>query len=490
MLLLFMLFFPILFLSLLGMLSANLYEKADHYDVKKQQAFIPVFNVHQWLLITGRPRWWMILLFVPIFNFFTIFIMVLDLLKSFEKRGFVDYLAGIFVPFVYLPIVSADRSLYYSGPAAEMERQNKSEKSTTREWIDALIFAVIAATIIRTFIVEAYTIPTSSMERTLLVGDFLFVSKFHYGARVPNTPVAFPFAHHTMPVIGTKAYSELVHLDYYRLPGLQEIERNDIVVFNYPMEYRERPVDKRENYIKRCVAVPGDKLEIKDGALFVNDEKAFQPEKMQHIYKVKTDGGTLTRKTMGDFEIKEEQGLGEANTFGYHTSLGTANKLQELERVKSSERLIIPKGQKMGGQDCFPPKSKYHQWNIDQYGPIMIPRKGETVTLTKENIGLYKLIITVYEGNKIELRNGKFFINGEETKDYTFKMDYYFMMGDNRHNSLDSRYWGFVPEDHIVGKAWVIWFSLNDINQSLLDKVRWSRLFTAIHGDEINAGLE
>ncbi len=482
MLLAFMLFFPIIFLSLMGMLSANLYEKADHYDVKKKDAFIPVFNVHQWLLITGRPRWWMALLFLPIFNFFTIFIMVLDLLKSFEKRSVVDYLGGIFVPFIYLPIVNADSAIYYSGPAAELERQQNSEKSTTREWIDALIFAVIAATIIRTFIVEAYTIPTSSMERTLLVGDFLFVSKFHYGARVPNTPIAFPFAHHTMPLIGTKAYSELIKLPYYRLPGLQEIERDDIVVFNYPMEYRQRPVDKRENYIKRCVAVPGDEMELIDGEMFVNGDMAFQPEKMQHIYQVKSKGGILPKKTKLSLEIKEDARIPNSPDQGVHTSRGTAEKLEEMDRVVSVDRVIIPKGSKMGGQDVFPANSKYHPWNIDQFGPLTVPSKGETVTLTKENIQLYKLIITVYEGNKIELRNGKFIINGQETREYTFKMNYYFMMGDNRHNSLDSRYWGFVPEDHIVGKAWVIWFSLNDINEGLMDKVRWSRLFTSIPG--------
>jgi len=357
-------------------------------------------------------------------------------------------------------------------------KKSDREKSKTREWLDAIVFAVIAATIIRSFFIEAYTIPTSSMEKSLLVGDFLFVSKVHYGPRIPMTPLAFPFAHHTMPLIGTKAYLEWINLPFYRLPGFADIKNNDVVVFNYPME-DFRPVDKRENYIKRCIGIPGDTLSIVNRMVFINDKPAGFPENSQFNYFVQTTGTGINPKVLEKLDITEGDRLPAPGSFRLTLTQNNVDKLHAYKTIKKIDVISRPKDYK--GEDVFPHDFDSFLWNIDTYGPIYIPKKGETVDLDLVNISLYKRLITVYEGNELELnkKTGKIFINGKKVDSYTFKLDYYFMMGDNRHNSLDSRFWGFVPEDHIVGKALFLWLSL-DPNGTFLDKVRWSRLFSLV----------
>jgi len=352
-----------------------------------------------------------------------------------------------------------------------------TKKSGIREWFDAVIFAVIAATIIRMFLIEAFTIPTPSMEKSLLVGDFLFVSKINYGPRIPNTPLSFPFAHHTMPLTNeTKSYSESIHLPYFRLPGFSNIENNDVVVFNYPME-DFRPVDKRENYIKRCVGIPGDKLRVVNKTLYINDSIAEAPEGMQHSYHVKTDGSSLNRKILERLDITEG-GL-VSNQGDYRLSLTKQNadilgsRFANVQKVKTN---CDPENYQ---DEYIFPQSKEFLFNKDNFGPITIPKKGEVIELSIQNIALYHRLITIYEGNTLEINNGKIIINGKESTSYKFSMNYYFMMGDNRDNSLDSRYWGFVPEDHIVGKAVFIWLSL-DKNGSFFNRIRWSRLFSSI----------
>jgi signal peptidase I len=353
----------------------------------------------------------------------------------------------------------------------------KKKKSATREWIDAIIFAVIAATIIRTFFIEAYTIPTSSMEKSLLIGDFLFVSKVSYGPRIPNTPLAFPFAHHTLPLTkSAKSYVEWIKIPYYRLWGFSDIKNDDVVVFNYPME-DFRPVDKRENYIKRCVGIPGDSLQVKDRILFVNGKQAAMPEKMQHKYQVITDGSAFNPKTLSKLDITEGGKLSEGN-FQLTLTEENSQHVSKFSNVKKVLPIIERKGRYEGY--TFPSDSSF-PWNIDNYGPIYIPKKGVTVDLTLKNLPMYERLITIYEGNELKKDNGKIYINGAEVSSYTFKMDYYFMMGDNRQNSEDSRFWGFVPEDHIVGKAVFIWFSWDSNASGLFDKIRWSRLFSLIH---------
>jgi signal peptidase I len=361
----------------------------------------------------------------------------------------------------------------------------KKKKSATREWVDAIVFAVIAATLIRTFFIEAYVIPTPSMERSLLVGDFLFVSKVNYGARTPMTPIAFPFAHHTMPLIGTKAYWDGLELPYYRLPGFSDIKKGDVVVFNYPQDtINNRPVDKRENYIKRCQGTPGDTLSVVDGQVYVNRKAMPNPPGEEMEYSYTTSGMDINPQILDELNIT----LYEGHQFPAMTK-ESANTLKGYSNVKSLTTIIAPKGKSDIQNPVFPnvfpihvmltPKIPDYKWNVDNFGPIIIPKKGWTVKLDSMTFPIYERCIEVYEHNKLQVVNGSILINGQKTDIYTFKMDYYWMMGDNRHDSEDSRFWGFVPIDHVVGKALFIWMSWDD-NAPFFSKIRWSRLFNGI----------
>jgi len=350
-------------------------------------------------------------------------------------------------------------------------------KSKTREWVDAIIFAVIAATLIRTFFIEAYTIPTPSMEKSLLVGDFLFVSKLSYGPRVPNTPLSFPFAHHTMPLIGGKSYLEWIKIAYHRLPGFGKIKNNDVVVFNWPAETLGRPVDKKENYIKRCIGIAGDTIFISDRQVYINGKPVEAPEKSQFTYHVKTDGSGFNPSALSKINITDGGPTSASGDFAFTLSKEGVDKMKEMYNVKVVEPMVDSKG---NFEEYIFPFSHRYPWNADNFGPLYIPKKGATIKLSVENIPMYKKAISDYEQNTLEVKDSIIYINGKPATDYTFKMDYYFMMGDNRHNSADSRFWGFVPEDHIVGKAVFIWMSWNT-NGSFFDKIRWSRLFRPIH---------
>lgn len=384
----------------------------------------------------------------------------------------------------------------------------RKKKSKGREWVDAIIFAVVAATIIRVFFIEAYTIPTGSMEKSLLVGDFLFVSKVNYGARIPMTPVAFPFAHHTMPVTGTKAYWEGVQWKYRRLPGLSDIKRNDVVVFNFPegdtvaleqqdMNYYglvrdmghaavnsqytvvSRPVDKRENYIKRCVAIGGDEISMKNGLAYVNGkaEPLKNTGQISYVIQLKTaDVNYGVFEDLG-FNVAEDFMPVGQNAYQVQATAETAEKIKAFDFVAS----VLVRTATPGAQELSVfPHDPNRNWNVDNFGPIKIPAKGWTVKLDSATMPLYERTIRIYEGNTVERSGDGWLINGVKADTYTFKMNYYWMMGDNRHNSLDSRYWGFVPDDHIVGKALFIWMSF-DNNASFFSKVRWSRLLRGIH---------
>lgn len=348
-------------------------------------------------------------------------------------------------------------------------------KSVVREWVDAIIFAVIAATIIRTFFIEAYTIPTPSMEKSLLVGDFLFVSKVSYGARIPMTPLSFPFAHHTLPLVGGKSYLEWIKIGYHRLPGFGKVNRGDCVVFNWPAENLGRPVDKKENYIKRCIGLPGDTIELKDRDVFINGNLLPLPTNSQTSYHVQTDGSGFSEQAIDKFGLRGGERLSPSE-FNFYLTRSAAENLKSLGNVQKVEPNMVPP--RIYQDFIFPFNSKYG-WNVDNFGPLWIPRKGETIKIDTGNIDFYRKVIGEYEGNKLEERNDKIYVNGSEITQYTFKMNYYFMMGDNRHNSADSRFWGFVPEDHVVGKAVFIWMSW-DTNGSFLNKIRWGRLFHLI----------
>ena len=382
------------------------------------------------------------------------------------------------------------------------EGQPKKKKSAVREWFDAAIFAIIAATLIRTFIFEAYTIPTPSMEKTLLVNDFLFVSKISYGPRIPMTPLAVPFTHHTLPFTKySKAYSEAVHWKYRRLPGFSDVNRYDVVVFNFPegdtvaLEQQDqsyyqmvrsqgreaiweqyhvtsRPVDKRENYIKRCMGIAGDTLSIKDGVVFINGKQAPIPPESERDYWVRTTGDQLNASRLDEMDVDPEPDLIlDSSKFRYDLVPSAAATLKTWPAVKSIEPFVTQATQNVL---VFPHDTANYKWTEHNFGPMYIPKKGVTVKLDSSNISLYERIISVYEDNKLEAKNGQFYINNKPANSYTFKMNYYWMMGDNRDNSLDSRYWGFVPEDHIVGKAWLIWMSYGK------GSIRWSRLFRTI----------
>jgi signal peptidase I len=359
------------------------------------------------------------------------------------------------------------------------EKKPKKKKSEVRSWIDAIGFAVIAATILRTFLIEAYTIPTSSMEKSMLIGDFLFVSKVAYGPRVPMTPIAFPLVHHTMPIGNGKSYTEAVQLPYHRMKGLGEIKRNDCVVFNWPAETLGRPVDKKENYVKRCVGVPGDKIELIDAQLMVNDAPQEEPEgmKKQWHYNVSTKGTGLNPNILYEKYDITEGGYGR-NKNEYNLTLTNESRdaIQNFTNVTSVKRQY-----EKGGiyADYIFPHDKNFKWNVDNFGPITVPAAGETVSITTENLSIYKDIIERYENNKLEVVAGEIYINDKVATTYTFAMDYFWMMGDNRHNSADSRFWGFVPENHIVGKALFVWMSW-DKNAKGLKKIRWNRLFSSV----------
>ncbi len=384
------------------------------------------------------------------------------------------------------------------------------------EWVDALIFAVVAATFIRMFLIEAYTIPTPSMEKSLLVGDYLFVSKYSYGPKMPNTPLSFPFVHNTMPgTRETKSYLEWIQNPYRRLAGITDIKRGDALVFNFPegdtvatafmghsyyglcrvygreMVNRDkrnfgniitRPVDKRENYIKRCVGLPSDTLQIIDGELFINGIKQQEPTGKQFNYTIQTNGQSINPKWFDEFEVSADDYQGKFASPFYQNLPLTLNQIEEIKSIPVVEKSKA-KLDEAGKVDArvFPHNIRY-PWNEDNFGPLYIPEKGKTIELTIENLPLYQRIIDVYEGNELKVEGNAIYINGEKTNTYTFQMNYYWAMGDNRHNSADSRYWGFVPEDHVVGKAVFVWLSL-DKNKSLFKgKIRWNRLFRKVSG--------
>jgi signal peptidase I len=483
----------ILFILFIILPYAGLWKMFEKAKQPGWQGIVPLVNIYIMIKLSGRPWWWFLLVFIPAINVLILMGITIDFVKSFGKFKLSEHAAAVVLPFIYLYKWGTDKETKYIGPATSHEFREKHKtalkKSPTREWTEAIIFAVIAATLIRTFFIEAYVIPTPSMERSLLVGDFLFVSKVNYGPRTPMTPIAFPFAHHTMPVTGTKAYWDGWELPYYRLPGLETIKRGDVVVFNYPADtINNRPVDKRENYIKRCQGIPGDTLSVAMAQVYVNGKAAPNPPGEEMEYKYQVTGQDLNPDVLDQLNVTTYEG----HQYPAMTA-ASAKELKGYSNVKDFMPNITPKGQPEQNGDVFPRSSttvldpalgikvpEYH-WNADNYGPIVIPKKGLTVTLDSMNFPIYERAIEVYEHSKLEIKGGELYINDVKTMSYTFKMNYYWMMGDNRHDSEDSRYWGFVPEDHIVGKALFIWMSWDDKASSIFSKIRWGRLFNGIH---------
>ncbi|MDH3245238.1 MAG: signal peptidase I [Saprospiraceae bacterium] len=510
----------IIFLLILYVLvSVSLYKVFEKAGQPGWKALVPGLNFVVWAELVGRKKWHAAWLLFPIVNIFIFAALCIDLVRSFGQHTFwQSVVAVLLAPVAFFLIGFRDESTY-EGPIMAAERDYKAKivkaqkagnktqlkklvrnnpfhKSGLREWTESIIFAVFAAAFIRMFLIEMYKIPTSSMEGSLLVGDFLCVSKAHYGVRMPMTIAMIPLLHNRIPFLDTESYFRKPSIDYSRLTPIESIDHNDPVVFNYPEgdsviitpgrtysvydvrrgnvpstvsmqdEIVVRPMDKMDHYIKRCIGLPGDSLQIIDRQVHLNGEPAQNPTHMQFAYIVRSQGGPLNLRKLQEWGVN----LSDARDPIFMLDE------QQVEKIKGMGNVTVnPLPQQP--RPLFPyDQSIIADWTVDNYGPIYIPKKGVTVPISTSTLAPYKRIISKYEKNDLQVREGKVFINGSEANQYTFKMDYYWMMGDNRHNSEDSRVWGFVPEDHVVGKPLFIWFSTKD--GSMANGIRWNRLFT------------
>lgn len=505
----------------------KLYEKAGY---KPWQAAIPVYNAVILMKIINRPPWWAILLFIPIVNLIMFPVVWVQTLKAFGKTSTTDYILGIVTLGLYI------YTLNYSDKA-----NYNANTEITESTLSSLLFAIVVATIVHTYVIQPFTIPSASLEKTLLIGDFLFVSKVNYGARVPMTTIAAPMVHDTIPVINVPSYRKWPQLPYMRLPGYEKPAKNDIVVFNWPADTVtkffdtnsfgiRKPVDKKSNYVKRCVGTPGDVFEIRDGIVYVDGKelKLSYRAKVQYNYTIYSKNGVsrtelaaldidadmkyilapgttqeqidavkpyvkggyqnndgsitviagpngIPASLVAQYQINLMQNLD--NNIPTNMTLAQAEKAKAVTGVDSVVRFISKPGRVFPGNQP--------NWSQDNMGPFTVPKKDAVVQLTTENLPFYKKIIGEYEHNDLQVTGNEIRINGTPASSYTFKQDYYWMMGDNRHNSEDSRFWGFVPEDHVVGKPVFIWLSI-DQNvpwKQIGKKIRWDRMFTTVGGD-------
>ena len=512
----------------------KLYVKAGR---KAWEAAIPIYNGIVLMQIINRPKWWVILLFIPIINLLMFPVIWVETARSFGKNKLAD---------TWLAILSLGFYNYYINYVADVEYiKDRSLKPKTGmgEWVSSIVFAVVAATFVHTYFIQPYVIPTGSLERTLRVGDFLFVSKFHFGARTPMTAVAAPMVHDTLPIIKKRSYLNKPQIPYFRLPGFETPEKNDIVVFSWPADTVKqffvkdkgvkKPIDKKSNYVKRCVGTPGDSLAVVDGFVHINGKKLqlsdrAKPMKNYMVYGQKgVSSRILSEIGASDFPRKyipntinqsqiqalklngiyvnadkdgnpyietNEKGIPPEIIKQLRLSLkeetsraklanmtsDMAAKLRKKQNIDSVIMAIAPKGE--AGFNVFP-QNPYYKWNVDNFGPIYIPEEGATVKINSKTIPFYKKIIRDYEKNDVKVTGNSIFINGKEATSYTFKQDYYWMMGDNRDHSEDSRAWGYVAEDHIVGKPVFIWMSFDNFDEGMSNwKIRWDRVFTTVGG--------
>ena len=492
-----------------GIGTWKLYTKAGR---QAWEAFIPVYNAVILMKIISRPWWWIILMFLPIVNLIMIPAVWVETARAFGKDSKLDAL---------LCIITLGFYLYYLNYAADVsfvENRRLKPKTNAGEWITSILFAIVAATIVHTYFFQPFVIPSSSLEKSLLIGDFLVVSKLHYGARAPMTTIGAPMVHDTIPVIKKKSYlyndnfekrktawQNKLQLPYFRFPGFESIKNNDYVVFGQPADTLRdmdvftpdrnyyKPIDKKTNLVKRCVAIPGDTLEIKEGYVYINGKKNELPDRaqLQFSYDV-----TLKKPIETQAEINRilaaldrsdiDDGIGqfqnaEKNVYRINAASDKAiEAFKNHPEVLSVTKNITPKGEYKA---TFPRDPNY-SWNVDFFGPLYIPKTGTTTELTVQNLPIYDRLIQEYEGHKVFARGNEVILDGKVVTEYTFEKDYYWMMGDNRHNSVDSRAWGFVPFDHVIGKPVFIWMSLDgmmDENKSI--SFRWDRIFTTVNGE-------
>ena len=478
-----------------GLGTWKLYTKAGR---QAWEAFVPVYNGIVLMKIINRPWWWISLLFLPIVNLIMFPVVWVETARSFGKNLKTD---------TFLAIVTLGLYNYYLNYMADVsyvENRSLQPKTSGGDWVSSILFAIVAATIVHTYFIQPFTIPSSSLEKSLLVGDFLFVSKFHYGARIPMTTIGAPMVHDTIPKLGTKSYLfndnfeerktswiNKLQLPYLRFPGFEKIERNEIVVFNQPADtlldmndfHPDRnyykPIDKKTNLVKRCVAIAGDSLEVRNGYVYINGKQNELPDRahLQFSYYVEPKTNQFNPKYLKDrYDITDNFGIiNQQNTY-YFPAISD----EALARFKNHPNVtsITPVKRIKGERDSgiFPHNPNYN-WNVDFFGPLYIPEEGKTIDINLEVLPLYKRVISEYEGNTLRVEGNQILINGEIASTYTFKQNYYWMMGDNRHNSIDARAWGFVPFDHVVGKPVFIWMSWDGIKNP-----RWERFFTTVSG--------
>ena len=512
----------------------KLYVKAGR---KAWEAAIPVYNAIVLMQIINRPKWWVILLFIPIINLLMFPVVWVETLRSFGKNKISDTWLGILTLGFYTYYINYVEDVTY------IKDRSLTPRTGLGEWVSSIVFAIVAATLVHTYFIQPYVIPTGSLERTLRVGDFLFVSKFHFGARVPMTAVAAPMVHDTIPVIKKRSYLNKPQLPYMRLPGFQTPQKNDIVVFSWPADTVKqffvkdkgvkKPIDKKSNYVKRCVGTPGDSLAVVDGFVHINGKKlqlsnrakvmnnyiVYSQKGVSRKWLEEVDATDYPRKFIPSNITQNQIDLLQRNGFRvYQDNTGkpfiqtdekgipiglirqlrlslkeetprarianmTDEMVAQLKKNKSIDSIvmeIMPKGE--AGYNIFP-QSPYYKWNVDNFGPIYIPEEGATVEINTKTIPFYKKIIRDYEKNDVKVTGNKVFINNKEASSYTFKQDYYWMMGDNRDHSEDSRAWGYVAEDHIVGKPVFIWMSFDNFDEGISNwKFRWDRIFTTVSG--------
>lgn len=513
----------------------KLYVKAGR---KAWEAAVPIYNGIVLMQIINRPKWWIILLFIPVVNLLMFPVIWIETIRTFGFYKKLDSFLVIATLGLYIFYIN------YATDATYNEDRSLKPRSELGEWISSIAFAIIAATLVHTYFMQPFTIPSSSLEKSLLIGDYLFVSKFHYGARVPSTVIAAPMVHDSIPFTNSASYLKKPQLPYTRLPGFQEIKNNDIVCFNWPADtlatmwgdvsgkFTYKPVDKKTNYVKRCVGIAGDSIEMKDGYFYINGKKNELPyrAKLQFyytyeskqpisantypkflidkgrtgVYKILTEywnddrvqdaiklNGSLSK--IGEDSLYTEVAGGINPDFAQKFKmLNVENKIninmteEEVEKLKKHPLTVSVKKVNHAPDNAIFPHIESNKWSQDNFGPLYIPKAGATVKLDKKSLPYYEQIIKNYENNDLVVNGDDIFINGEKADSYTFNQDYFYLIGDNRHNSLDGRYWGYVPFDHVLGKPVMIWFSWDADAASFGEKlksIRWDRMFTTVHGD-------